>query len=186
VIRFRPENFKGDEQEDYEEDGYGNEEDYDVYCDAEEYDEHGDELYGEPTEASGTLDVDEYDDVCNSYVEARKWTNDLRLSRGFHPLVAFIPDSQTGPKERTQPMWICLCLSPVVQLDTVRRTMPYPRDPKDPNEVHFRGHHSSKCVHPCLPTRALESHCVKRMWPQREPQRTQLCLGSQAPTPPGT
>jgi len=57
------------------------------------------EYYAATTSAE--YDVDEYDDVYSNYVEARRRMNDLRLSRGYYPIVALAPASfQDGAKSR--------------------------------------------------------------------------------------
>ena len=74
--------YQQDWEDEYDEDG--------VYYGEEEQEEWYDEA------ATGTYDqshdVDEYDDVYSAYVDARKRMNDLRLSRGFYPIVALAPE----------------------------------------------------------------------------------------------
>ena len=90
------------------EDYYG--EDY-YYNDEEEDDwswEHG--YYGEDFDASENyyhaepaksadeaFNVDEYDECFATYVDARKRMNDLRLARGFYPVVALGPGGSRRP-----------------------------------------------------------------------------------------
>jgi len=88
------ENFENYDHHEWEE-PYGAEEyGYEEWHDAE------DEFYGEDDvedwyDADGWTerahDVDEYDDVYSAYVEARQRMNELRLARGFYPIVALAP-----------------------------------------------------------------------------------------------
>ena len=66
------------------------------YEDEEWYEEgdpdDGASYYYHPPSTEDVLDVDEYDDVYTNYVEARKRLNDLKLARGFYPIVALGPE----------------------------------------------------------------------------------------------
>ena len=44
-----------------------------------------------PTPGEAAFSVDAYDDIMAAYTDARKQMNDMRLSRGFYPVVAMIP-----------------------------------------------------------------------------------------------
>ena len=48
------------------------------------------------TPGDDCFSVDEYDEVYANYVDARKRMNDLRLARGFYPVVALGPDGQSS------------------------------------------------------------------------------------------
>ena len=45
-------------------------------------------------EAFASYDVDAYDEIYSNYVDARKQMNDLRLARGFYPIVALAPQTE--------------------------------------------------------------------------------------------
>ena len=83
---------------------YGAEEEeddwYDAYDDDVYYGDDGEDWYDPEGWTEQAHDVDEYDDVYSNYVEARKRMNDLRLSRGFYPIVALCP---TGPTRADYP-----------------------------------------------------------------------------------
>ena len=95
---------------------YGEDDDWswhqndDVYYgdDDQEWDDWVDEdaTYYEAEEAGTTVDEEEvlladeaateYDDVYAAYVEARQKMNQLRVSRGYYPVVAVVPTEQKG------------------------------------------------------------------------------------------
>jgi len=68
--------------------------DYDYYDDADDdgdwHDEDACYYAGTGREAH---DVDEYDEIYSNYFEARRRMTDLKLARGFYPIVAIAPDS---------------------------------------------------------------------------------------------
>ena len=64
-------------------------EDWTEYLD-NDYDGDGYDPY--PTTTSPVFDVDEYDEVFSAFHDARKQMNDLRMSRGFYPIVAVMPE----------------------------------------------------------------------------------------------
>jgi len=84
-------------QEDYsyqdygwQEEAYWEEEDVYPYDDWYDYEE---EYYHDepPTVAEETFSVTEYEEIMATYIDARKKMNDMRLARGFYPVVAMIP-----------------------------------------------------------------------------------------------
>ena len=46
------------------------------------------------------FDVEEYHDVCTTYVEAKNRMNVMRTSQGFHPVVAMVPGGPGGSPSR--------------------------------------------------------------------------------------
>ncbi len=84
---------------------YGAEDEEDDWCDVcdeEVYyvqDDSGDWYVPEGWTEQGH-DVDEYDTVYSTCVEARKRMNEMCLSRGFYPIVALVP---TGPTRANHP-----------------------------------------------------------------------------------
>ena len=85
--------------EDYHHSYY--EEDHEYY----EYDEEDDtpfdqsESYYQHEAANrdeAIFNVDEFDDIYSNYLDACKLMNDLRLARGFYPIVAVAPQAASG------------------------------------------------------------------------------------------
>ena len=86
----------------YQDDGWEYE-DIDYAEEAEDvhwvYDENFDSdqsYYGNSGTIEADYDTGEYDEVFANYTDARKRMNDLRLARGFFPVVALGPDGQTS------------------------------------------------------------------------------------------
>lgn len=57
-----------------------------------------------PMEMSRTevFDVDEYDAIYANFVEARSKMNQMRVNRGFYPVVALIDSSGKGGSNRSK------------------------------------------------------------------------------------
>ena len=90
--------YYGEEADDQENDGYDYE-DWDWEDDGVNY---ADEDYGYVNENDDIPDdvyavtedfVQEYDDVCAAYADARQKLNQMRMSRGYYPVVAMVPES---------------------------------------------------------------------------------------------
>ena len=103
----------------YDEDYYYNDEEEDDWSwehgyYGEDFDSSENYYHAEPAKATDeAFNVDEYDECFATYVDARKRMNDLRLARGFYPVVALGPEgavglpaaasSSTTPPPRTAP-----------------------------------------------------------------------------------
>ena len=77
--------------EDYTDAWYEEQDTY-TYCDEDEA--YYDSTPTSPGEAA--FSVETYDDIMAAYTDARKQMNDMRLSRGFYPVVAMIPSQVTS------------------------------------------------------------------------------------------
>ena len=84
------------------------EEEEEYWVDAEEYDQQyatadSDTVAYYDATADPAWDVDEYDEVLAVYSDARKRMNELRLSRGFYPVVAMVgePSSASAGRKGT-------------------------------------------------------------------------------------
>ena len=110
----RPRHGKGevfyqdhDDEYDFELEGDFEDDDYDgaYYQDGGEdfgapWPDHGQDYYDDG--ADEVYDVDEYDEVYASFVDAKTRMNSLRVSRGFYPVVALIDKgSSTAPPARS-------------------------------------------------------------------------------------
>ena len=71
---------------------YPKDDQWDIYFGDDSAQDH-DDWWGDDWENTDEVyyDVDEYDDIYATYHEARKKMNDMRLARGFYPIVALAP-----------------------------------------------------------------------------------------------
>ena len=78
--------------------------DDDRSCDYEDVDDtfYGTDLAREDwsPDPAETYSVDYYDEVLAAYQDARKQMNDMRLSRGFYPIVALVPTQPNSNSSR--------------------------------------------------------------------------------------
>ena len=77
---------------------------FDEHFDGESYDDtdwddSAADYYAE--DAAGDWDVTEYDEIYTNYVDARRRMTDLKLARGFFPVVALGPESATSSAPRS-------------------------------------------------------------------------------------
>ena len=77
--------------------------DHGDYEDEESYDPALEDLYYQGEQPTGEQDVDEYDEVYANYQEARQRMNQLKLARGFYPVVAMVPGMASGTSSAPAP-----------------------------------------------------------------------------------
>jgi len=112
-IKFQDDDQHNDHYDDHYDDQqvpddayYGTDEWDDTHYEEEYYDEqdyYDDAYYGEDQcedyETHDDFDPGEYDEVFSAFTDAKKRMNDLRISRGFYPVVAMVPDYQPNPSK---------------------------------------------------------------------------------------